>query len=260
MKATYVYCVIAASRPPRLSRVPPGLPGLGPVRLLSVEEGLFAAVADAPLERYGEAAIRRCLGDLDQVSRAAVAHDTLVASFASETAVLPMKLFTLFASDARALVRACPAWRDRHPRQARGAPPGVGRAGGAPPSCRGRAERRIFGGTLGRRLSRLRKARRDALLEPGTPALLEPSAHARGRTLDTLCERLAARAGLAKRRPTDEPRIAGARLLLDAAFLVPRAQAASFEALASRESRRFARHGYRVMLSGPWPPYSFMQD
>src|SRR4030095_12733707 len=99
--APYVYCVLAATRPPRLSRVPRGLPGLGPVRLLAVEAGLFAAVASAPTGHYGEAAIRRCLGDMDQVSRAALAHEAVVASFASETAVLPMKLFTLFASDAR---------------------------------------------------------------------------------------------------------------------------------------------------------------
>ena len=72
--------------------------------------------------------------------------------------------------------------------------------------------------------------------------------------------RLAARAGLAKRRPTGELRVTGARLLLDAAFLVPRTHAAPFEALASHESRRLARQGDRLMLSGPWPPYSFMQD
>ena len=195
------------------------------------------------------------------MSRAAVAHDALVASFASETAVLPMKLFTLFASDARALehVRAQRGqiatlvkrvahhqeWGVRVVRR---------RAAAAAPSEESSAAR------SGVAYLAHKKAQRDALLEPGAPALLEPSAHARGRTLDTLYERLAARAGLAKRRPTDEPRVTGARLLLDAAFLVPRAQAASFEALASRESRRFARHGYRVMLSGPWPPYSFMQD
>jgi hypothetical protein len=48
--------------------------------------------------------------------------------------------------------------------------------------------------------------------------------------------------------------------LLDAAFLVPRARAASFQALASREARALARHGYGLTFSGPWPPYSFVQD
>ena len=98
-KGTYVYCVIAAPRRPRLARVPPGLPGTGRVRLLDVEPGLFMAVADAPLDRYGEAAIARGLGDLDWVSRAAVAHEAVIESFVGETAVLPMKLFTIFTSD-----------------------------------------------------------------------------------------------------------------------------------------------------------------
>src|SRR5258706_6060813 len=102
-KGTYVYCVIAAARRPRLTRVPPGLPGMGPVRLLDVEGGLFVAVADAPLNRYSEAAINRGLTDLDWVSRAAVAHEAVVESFITETAVLPMKLFTIFTSDDRAM-------------------------------------------------------------------------------------------------------------------------------------------------------------
>jgi hypothetical protein len=242
---------------------------LGPVRLLAVEEGLFAAVADAPPGRFGEAAIRRCLGDLDQVSRAAVAHDAVVASFASETAVLPMKLFTLFASDARALEHvhaqhgqiATLVKRVAH-HQEWGVRVVRRRPAAAAPSKESSAA------SSGVAYLAHKKAQRAALLEPSAHELLEPSARellepsarARGPTLDTLYDRLAARAGLAKRRPTDEPRISGARLVLDAAFLVPRAQAASFEALASCESRRFARQGYRVMLSGPWPPYSFMQD
>ena len=52
----------------------------------------------------------------------------------------------------------------------------------------------------------------------------------------------------------------GGPLLLDAAFLVPRARAATFKALAARESQALARQGYGLTLSGPWPPYTFVQD
>jgi hypothetical protein len=250
-KATYVYCVIAASRPPRLSSAPGGPPGLGALRLLGVDDGLFAVVADAPLERYGQAAIKRCLADLEQVSRVAVAHEAVVASFASQSAVLPMKLFTLFASDARAVehVRtqrgrlATLVKRVAH-HQEWGVRVMRGHAAAAAP---GEVPSRARSGAA---YLALKKAQREALAEPSAP----------GEMLDALYQRLAARAGQAKRRPTDEPRVSGARLLLDAAFLVPRAQAASFEALASRESRRLARQGYRLGLSGPWPPYSFMQE
>ena len=52
----------------------------------------------------------------------------------------------------------------------------------------------------------------------------------------------------------------GGPLLLDAAFLVPQARAASFQALAAREARTLARQGYGMTVSGPWPPYTFVQD
>ena len=49
-------------------------------------------------------------------------------------------------------------------------------------------------------------------------------------------------------------------LLLDAAFLVPRSRTASFRGSAAKEARTLAPHGYTVTLTGPWPPYSFVQD
>src|SRR6266850_2633247 len=93
--ATYVYCVVAAPRAPRLARTPAGLPGAGRVRLLDLERGLSLAVADVPLARYGEAAIGRGLSNLEWVSRAAVAHEAVVESFIDAAAVLPMKLLTI---------------------------------------------------------------------------------------------------------------------------------------------------------------------
>ena len=101
--ATYVFCVIAATRRPRVQAKTRRLPGLGPVRILDVDDGTYLVVADAPLSRYSEHAINRGLADLEWVSRAAVAHESVIESFVDETAVLPMKLFTIFTSDARAL-------------------------------------------------------------------------------------------------------------------------------------------------------------
>jgi len=254
-KGTYVYCVIAAARRPRLTRVPRGLPGMGSVRLLDVEDGLFAAVADAPLDRYGEAAINSGLSNLDWVSRAAVAHEAVVESFISETAVLPMKLFTIFTTDDRA-VEHVRAERRRIAtvvkRVANHQEWGVrvvldrDRAAAAAPKKRAPA-----GGRPGVAYLTRKKAQRDAVVEL--------AAHAR-ETVTALYDRLATRSRLAKRRLGGELPVQGGPLLLDAAFLVPRARAASFQALASRESRALARHGYGLTFSGPWPPYSFVQD
>lgn len=254
-KGTYVYCVIAAARRPRLTRVPRGLAGMGPVRLLDVEEGLFAAVADAPLDRYGEAAINRGLSDLDWVSRAAVAHDAVVESFTDKTAVLPMKLFTLFTTDDRTLEHVR-AERRRIAtvvkRVANHQEWGVrvvldrGWEVAAAPKRKASA-----GGRSGVAYLTRKKAQRDAVVELAV--------HARD-TVAALYDRLAARSRLAKRRLASDLPVQGGPLLLDAAFLVPRARAASFRALATRESRALARHGYGFTLTGPWPPYSFVQD
>jgi hypothetical protein len=49
-------------------------------------------------------------------------------------------------------------------------------------------------------------------------------------------------------------------LLLDAAFLVPRSRSGQFRALVGRQSKALASHGYQLLLSGPWPPYTFISD
>ena len=255
-KGTYVYCVVAADRRPRLARVPAGLPGAGPVRLLDVEDGLFMAVADLPLDRYSEAAINTGLANLDWVSRVAVAHEAVVESLIASTAVLPMKLFTIFTADERALA---------HVRGQRARIAGLVRrvANQQEWGVRVVLDRALAAAALpknkkaparaGSGVSYLaqKKAHRDASKELASRAR---------ETVAGLFDRLGARAGDAKRRAASDLPVEGGPLLLDAAFLVPRARAALFKALAARESRSLARQGYGLTVSGPWPPYTFVQD
>ena len=254
-KGTYLYCVVAADRRPRLTRVPAGLPGAGKVRLLDVDAGLFLAVADLPLDRYSEAAINDGLTDLDWVSRAAVAHEAVVEAFTAETAVLPMKLFTIFMSDERAIehVRAerrriATVVKRVANHQEWGVRVVIDRERAAAAAKKSQRAPAVRSGVA---YLTQKKAQRDASKEL--------AANAR-ETVAGLYDRLAAKSRLAKRRLASELPVQGGPLLLDAAFLVPRARATSFQALASRESRALARHGYGLTVSGPWPPYSFVQD
>jgi hypothetical protein len=257
---TYVYCVVRSAQSPRIARVPRGLAGMSAPRVLAIDRGLFAIVSTAPLRRYSASAINRGLSNIDWVSRAAVAHEAVVEHFIAAVAVLPMKLFTIFTSDDRALeylrgertrlmatakrVANQQEWgvrvlldRDRATRAARG------------PSTGGSAKR---GGRATSGIAYLaeKKARRDAATE------LTVRAHD---TVAALFERLAAHARDARRRSASELPAQGS-LLLDAAFLVPRGKAASFRALAARESRALAPSGYAISLTGPWPPYTFVQE
>jgi hypothetical protein len=248
---TYVYCVIAAPRRPRATRARRGLASTGPVRLLDIEAGLFLAVADAPLDRYGEDAIARGLRDLDWVSRAAIAHEAVIESFGGANAVLPMKLFTIFGSDGRALahvrkertrivavVKRVRNHQEWGVRVALDRPRPTGNKPLRSPDTSGTAY-----------LTR-KKAQRDAAVERAE--------HAR-ETVAGLYDRLSARSTDATRRSAGELPMASGPLLLDAAFLVPRSRAKAFQALVAREARRLAGRGYGLTLSGPWPPYSFVQ-
>ncbi|PYR08751.1 MAG: hypothetical protein DMF99_18240, partial [Acidobacteria bacterium] len=103
MNATYVYCVVSAPRRPRVPAAARRLPHSSAVRVLDVDRHLYLVVTDVPTKEYGQAAINKRLSDLEWVSRAAVAHEAVVESFGEADAVLPMKLFTIFTNDRRAV-------------------------------------------------------------------------------------------------------------------------------------------------------------
>jgi hypothetical protein len=259
---TYVYCLVASPRQPSLARVPRGLAGMGRARLLAVGRGRWLVVADAPLDTYGEGAINRGLGDLDWVSRAAVAHEAVVEAFTSAPAVVPMKLFTIFRSDDRALEHVAAEraridavlkrvtnhleWGVRVMLDPASRQPRIGEAG------RGqRRPARPSADESGAGFLARKKSQRDAAVER--------AGRARG-VVEDVYERLAAQSRLARRRTAAELPVQGGPLLLDAAFLVPKSRSGRFEKLGARAIRDLGRQGYRVTVTGPWPAYSFIQE
>lgn len=275
--ATYVYCIVASARKPSLARVPPGLAGAGRARLLEISDSRrrlgaepnrgrnprsadrlkrWLVVADVPLAKYGETAISKGLTNLAWVSRIAVAHEAMVEAFVRAPAVLPMKLFTIFSSDERALayaetdrrridrlidrVSGQHEWGIRLTMQS--VLPPVRRAGVA----RQRPGRQDGAGYLTRK-----KALRDAVVERAT--------HAR-ETAAGLYDELEPHASAAHRRRASELPVQRGPLLLDAVFLVPVERESTFRRLVERRARSLTASGYHVALSGPWPPYGFVQD
>lgn len=249
---TYLYCVVAAASPPAVRRAPRGLPGLGRLRALEIDRGLFAIVADAPRRLYGEAAVRRGLSDLDWVSRAAVSHEAVVEHFIEERAVLPARLLTLYESDERALA---------HLRRERARLKATATRVSAQVELGVRllfdASRTPNGTAPGRRVAtgaaylQAKRARRNAAEEIAARAQ---------QTAAQTFRRLAQKARAARERGGAESAAGAATLLFDAAFLVPRRRVRTFRALAAREAQALAPRGYVLTLTGPWPPYSFVQD
>ncbi len=253
--ATYVYCLLRSGRRPAPRGIPRGLAGTGPVRFLEAGQGLWVVVAHAPLARYGAEPVERSLRDLDWVSRCAVAHEAVVEHVARTGPVIPMKIFTLFADDARALdhLRAIRTgvervfervagreewsvrvWFDEaRARKARAGPVHAG-----PPAASGTE----FLLAKKRQQEAVRELRQESRAE-----------------IDRVFEELAVGADDARRRtpvPGDEP----ARLLLDAVFLVPARQVPALRARVRRLTARLGARGYEVRLSGPWPPYNFVSE
>ena len=224
--------------------------------MLAAGKRLWLAVADAPLNRYGEETINRKLSDLDWVSRAAIAHEAVVESFIDERAVLPMKLFTIFTSDDRAVEQVSGDKRRVDAivkRVANQIEWGV-RVTLLPPRAKPVGDRRAKPfpkTTSGAGYLSQKKAQRDATVELAERAR---------ETVIALYDRLSSRSRLARRRSASELPVKGGPLLLDAAFLVPRARATAFRALVAREARRLEPLGYQIAVSGPWPPYTFVKD
>ena len=288
---TYVYCLVRSPRPPVVPAHPSGMPGARGVRLLDAGGGLRLAVSAVPAADYGEAALALGLQNLEWVGRRAVAHEAVVEHFLTAPAVLPMQLFTLFTSDERALAHVA---RDRRridriltgierkhewglrrtfdEQSARGAVEkkhavarmhggeqqygvegkhGVGRTGGrsgrsaAGPARRGAAMADVVSGAA--YLARKRDLRDVTRVQLAGAK----------KAADHLFTGMSRAAARSLRRRATEQAAPGARLLLDAAFLVPAARAGGFRA-ALRKHARALPAGVVVSLTGPWPPYNFV--
>ncbi len=256
--ATYVYCLLRSAAPPSLEGAPDGLPGTAAPRLLPLDGDLWLVVADAPLPEYGGDEIESRLSDLTWVSDRALSHEAIVEHFAAALPVLPMKLFTLFHSDDRAI---------SHLREQRE------EIGKIFDRIAGRAE---WGVRILFREDEARRRAAEAATTPATAArpssgtsfLLRKKAEKESvRDLaaglraeaDRAYEELAGRAVEARRRQP-EPGEAGARLLLDAAFLIPAGEGEDFAAEVQTLAERLAGRACDVTLTGPWPPYNFLGD
>jgi hypothetical protein len=236
------------------SGAPSGLPGFSAPRALAVGDGLWLVAGDAPLPQYSAESIQENLQDLDWISGRALAHEEVVEHFGSIGAggtVVPMKLFTLFSDDTRALehIRAD---RDRLDRiLARIA--GCQEWGVLVRFDESRAKEAITDDSRpaspasGTAFLQRKKQEKDAART--LLSRLQPE-------MDEVFAELAAQATESRRRAPVSP----SPLLLDGAFLVRTADAADFEQTVGRWAGRLAESACELTLTGPWPPYNFLEE
>jgi gas vesicle protein GvpL/GvpF len=252
--ATYVYCILHAARTPGMARAPRGLAGATRPSIAPVTRSLSLVIATVPLASYGSGPLEASLQDMKWVADVAVAHEAVVEYFVRQAGitVIPMKLFTMFTSDARAIeetrsrggdleavakrIAGCEEWGVRI----------IRRAPASPPQRRPRDAKPSSGAAF----LAAKKEARD---------LARAAAHAAAEAAARAFTTLASIARDARRRD-DVPEGASSPPLLDAAFLVPATRRARFKAAVRKLAVTNAKAGGEVTLSGPWPSYNFIQD
>lgn len=258
MTLTYAYCIVRSARRPALRGVPPGVPGGAGVRALEAGGGVWLIVSTVPASEYDEAALGRGLQNLDWVGRRAMAHEAVVEHFLTAAAVLPMQLFTLFTSDARALAHVA---RDRrridriltrldrqHEWGLRLTFDEKAVTEAVHQKQRGERGRRKGGITGTAYLAR----KRDLL------GVTKVEATRARKDADRLFRLMRAEATDTLRRKEMEASAPGSRLLLDAAFLVPSRRSGAFRTALRKHAKQLGTTGIVISLTGPWPPYNFI--
>jgi hypothetical protein len=248
MTGEYVYGVVRAAKRPSMTRVPAGMPGGSRPEVRAIAPSLWIVASAVPLDVYGPDALEPRLRDLDWVAQAALAHEAVVehCSRARGSTVVPMKLFTMFSSPARAAADVLKRRRaiERAMRRIAGAEEWGVRIFRRPMETTSRTARPASGADF----LRARQRARDAAAGARASA-----AGAAERAFDRL-RRLArdARVRDARTEPGTNPP------LVDAAFLVASSSRARFQAEARRQARALAADGAGLTVTGPWPAYNFV--
>jgi Gas vesicle synthesis protein GvpL/GvpF len=246
MTATYLYAITRRPADGRLA----GLRGVAdaPVRALAAGR-LECLVSSVDLDEFGEDALRVNLEDLTWLERTARQHDDVVRAAARVTTTIPLRLATICADDDAAGQRLAeldgPAGAVLDELDGRDEwgvkvfavdDPQPGDVAPAAPGGSGAAY-------LQRRRSELhRRAARSELA---------------GQAADAVYRQLAECAVRAYRHRPQDQRLSGvaAPMLLNAAYLVDRQRAEDFRRAV--DDLAAARPPEAIVLTGPWPAYSF---
>lgn len=243
--ATYVFCLVQSPRSPSLRGVPAGVPGAGPPRLIPVDRDIWAVAADAPLDRFGAEALQNELQDVESISRHALAHASVIEFFFRGAPVIPLKLFTLFSSDDR--VREHLLSRRPRLRKLFGELQGLEEWGV-----------RIIAGQAEADSARTLKSGRD-YLEVKKRLIRQNAAPPRA-TVAEIRAALKTLGRMAVRTRTDvfPPTAKGRSLVSGASFLVRAKARKRWNTAVAKLAAGLARHGHRLEVTGPWPPYHFV--
>jgi hypothetical protein len=253
----YVYGVVAEAY-----ELPEQLIGIDDEHHVTVvpAEGIAAVASRVPLDEFGEEALTEQVGDLGWLETNARRHEYVLDRVREHTTLVPMRLCTIYQDDAS--VREMLAREHEF-------------LVGALERLEGRTE---WGVKLFAHESAGRKS--DALREddeqlresgPGAAYLLEKRLESRRAAeaesvLEERCaaahERLAVLAVEAKLNPVQPRELTNReeQMLLNGVYLVEDRASGEFANAAAALQAEYEGEGIELELTGPWPPYNFVND
>ncbi|MFB4303950.1 GvpL/GvpF family gas vesicle protein [Actinomadura sp. NTSP31] len=261
--AVYLYGVARGLDPAALDGAA-GVAG-APVRAVAPAGpgGLTALVSTVRLDEYGEAALRENLEDLAWLEATARAHHEVVDRAAHAAPTAPVRIATIYRDDAR----VAQVLTEQGDRFAQALDRVAGRAewgvkayahrdaleadepaepAGAAASAAGSGAQGPGAGTAYlRRRQQERQRRADAGRKVGAQAT-------------AIHDGLAALAVASRHHPPQDPKLSGHAgvQILNAAYLLDEDDAPGFADAARAAGERYP--GIEVEVTGPWPPYSFI--
>lgn len=245
---TYVLALVAHATRLPVPRSVPRLPQATKPSLIPVRPGWWLVVCDVPLRVYGADGLQQRMGDLEWIATVAVAHEGVIEAFLKADAVLPLKLFTIFSSPSRASAH----FLERESSLV----PVVARVAGA----------EEWGVRVAMRAPTLRvaapvvEAATGAGYLRGKKAQYQSAAQRQARVQSLASDLFASLSSLSSAARERAAEASQGSLVLDAAFLVPRSGGARLKAAAARFAQALKPEGGDVVVTGPWPPYSFVQE
>ncbi|WP_030234872.1 GvpL/GvpF family gas vesicle protein [Streptomyces sp. NRRL S-350] len=269
---TWLYAVAPGGADPAVLHGLSGVAGEHPRLLLA--EDLAAAVGSVPSADFAAPALHRHLEDTAWLERAVRAHHHVIDTLARAHRTLPLRFATLYRDDRRVLDLLGAHHREFHAILERIADrtewgikayldattlrdrpdPGTGEHTDGPESGGSAENGDTQGNPVDDRPGTAYLLRRRAARDRSARSLAEASAHAR-----QLHDVLTAFAAEAAEHPPQAPEATGIReaMLLNGAYLVDRSRTDEFARVVDDLRHAHARV-LRVELTGPWPPYSFV--
>jgi gas vesicle protein GvpL/GvpF len=247
----YVYGVVPASEAP--DTLFDGITGVGGGSVKLVAAGELAAIAtDVPLAEFGEEAIAENLHDPSWLESRVRGHDAVLEAAVGAVPVVPFRFGTIYRGEDE--VRAM---LGEHERLSEALERVRGRVELGVKAFLAAAETEPAGeesaASAGRRyLEEKQRARR----------LAEEREALRARWADESHARLAAVAEAATANPLQPPEISGrdGQMFLNGAYLVSLDREQEFRTALAELEAELRPIGARFELTGPWPPYNFVED